>query len=72
MAGVRFLAAVRTFSLLHAVQTGSEVHPASFQMDPRVNRPSREADHPPPSNAEVKNNGATPPLPQRIRGIALN
>jgi hypothetical protein len=28
-----------------------------------VKRPGREADHSPPSNGEVKNGGATPPLP---------
>jgi hypothetical protein len=28
-----------------------------------VKRPGREADHPPPSSAEVKNCGAIPPLP---------
>jgi hypothetical protein len=27
-----------------------------------VKRPGREADHSPPSNAEVKNGGAVPPL----------
>jgi hypothetical protein len=28
----------------------------------RVTRPGREADHSPPSSAEVKNGGAVPPL----------
>jgi hypothetical protein len=28
-----------------------------------VKRPEREADHSPPSSAEVKNGGAIPPLP---------
>jgi hypothetical protein len=42
------------------VQTGSEVHPASCTMGtgesfPRgKTRPGREADHSPPSNAEVR------------------
>jgi hypothetical protein len=31
--GVRFPAGARTFSLRHRVSTGSEVHPASYQMD---------------------------------------
>jgi hypothetical protein len=30
---------------------------------PGVKRPRREANHSPPSNAEVKNGGAIPPLP---------
>jgi hypothetical protein len=48
------------FSLLHVVQTGSGVHPASYPMgtagalSPEVKRPGREADHSPPTNAEVK------------------
>jgi hypothetical protein len=29
-----------------------------------VQRPGREADHSPPSSAEVKNGGAVPPLPR--------
>jgi hypothetical protein len=40
------------------VQTGPEAHPASCTMGtgsfPRVKRPGRGADHPPPSSAEVK------------------
>jgi hypothetical protein len=30
---------------------------------PGVERPGREADHSPPSSAEVNNGGVTPPLP---------
>jgi hypothetical protein len=30
---------------------------------PGVKRPGREADHSPPSSAEVRNGGAIPPLP---------
>jgi hypothetical protein len=48
----------REFSVLHNVQTGFGVHPASYPMGtggglfPRdVNRPGREADHWPPSSA---------------------
>jgi hypothetical protein len=33
-----------------------------FQRVPGVKRPGREANHSPPSNAEVKKSGATPPL----------
>jgi hypothetical protein len=50
------------FSLLHVVQTGSEAHPASYPMgiggvgvlSPGVKRKGREADHSPPTSAEVK------------------
>jgi hypothetical protein len=42
---------------LHVVQTGSGVHPTSYQMDALstgVKRLGREADQSPPANAEVK------------------
>jgi hypothetical protein len=32
-------------------------------VSPQVKGPGSEADHAPPSSAEVKNGGATPPLP---------
>jgi hypothetical protein len=46
-------------SLLHVVQTGYGVHPISYPMGtagsfPGVKRPGREADHLPPTSAEVK------------------
>jgi hypothetical protein len=55
-------------SLLHCVQTGSGAHPSSQPMGtggsfPKVKRQEREADHSPPSSAEVKNGGAIRPLP---------
>jgi hypothetical protein len=31
-----------------------------------VKQPIHEADHPPPSSAEVKNGGAIPPTPQYV------
>jgi hypothetical protein len=41
------------------VQTGPEIHPASYKTGtgswPRVKRPGRGADHPPPTSAEVTN-----------------
>jgi hypothetical protein len=45
--------------LLHVVQTGSEAHLASYPMGtrgspPGVKQPGREADHSPPTSAEVK------------------
>jgi hypothetical protein len=47
------------FSLLYIVQTGSGVHPISYKMGtgssfPGVKRQGREADHSPPTSAEVK------------------
>jgi hypothetical protein len=45
----------------HRVQTGFGVYPASYPMDPGgpfpggKARPGNEADHSPPSSAEVKN-----------------
>jgi len=47
------------FSLHHRVQTGSWAHPAPMQwvqgaLSLWVKRPSREADHSPPSSDEVK------------------
>jgi hypothetical protein len=46
-------------SLLHIVQTGSGVHPTSYKMGtggsfPGVKQQGREADHSPPTSAEVK------------------
>jgi hypothetical protein len=46
-------------SLLHIVQTGSEVHPTSYKMGtagsfPGLKRQGREADHSAPTSAEVK------------------
>jgi hypothetical protein len=47
------------FPLLSTDQTGSEAHPASYPMGtgghfPGGKRPGREADHSPPTSAEVK------------------
>jgi hypothetical protein len=55
-------------SSLHNGHTGPGVHPVSSHcvpgtLYPGVKRPAREADHSPPSSAEVKNGGAIPPLP---------
>jgi hypothetical protein len=54
--------------LLHSIQTGSEANTFSYPMGTRgsflgAKRPGREVDHSPPFNSEVKNGGATPPLP---------
>jgi hypothetical protein len=56
---VRFPAEAGNFSLHHSVQNGFWAHPVSYPMGTRdlslgVKRPGREADHSPPSSAEVK------------------
>jgi hypothetical protein len=56
---VRFPAGPGNFSLHHRVQTGSEPTQSPIQWVPRdlsigVKRPGYEADHSPPSSAEVK------------------
>jgi hypothetical protein len=56
---VRFPAGAGNFSFHHRVQNGSGAHPASYPMGTRgsslvIKRPGREADHSPPSSAEVK------------------
>jgi hypothetical protein len=58
---VRFPAEAKDFSSSLCVQTGSGAHPASCRMgtgDPSPEgkaRPGRDADHSPPSSAEVVN-----------------
>jgi hypothetical protein len=51
---VRFPAGTGNFSLHHRVQNGSGAHPASYPMGTRGCFPEGEADHSPPSSAEVK------------------
>jgi hypothetical protein len=60
------------------IKNGSGDHPASHKMgtgsiSPGVKRQRREADHSPPSRAEVKNSEAIPPLPHTTswRGVKL-
>jgi hypothetical protein len=55
----RFPVGAENLSLHRRVQNGSGAHPASYQWVPGVlslgiKRPRREADHSPPSSAEVK------------------
>jgi hypothetical protein len=52
--GVRFPAGAGNFSLNHRVQNGSGAHPAPYPMGIRGYFPGREADHSPPTIAEVK------------------
>jgi hypothetical protein len=66
-AGVRFSAGTRIFSIPYNFQIGSGDHSTSCPADTDgycrgVKRADREANHTPPSSAEVKNNGAIPPL----------
>jgi hypothetical protein len=62
---VRFrFPAMQDLSLLHSVQTATGAHPASYPVGTEgVKLPEREADHSPPSSAQVKNGGTIPPLP---------
>jgi len=58
--GVRFLSGAGNFFLRHRIQRGFGAHPDSYRTGtggpyPGVKRPGREADHSPPSSAEVKN-----------------
>jgi hypothetical protein len=66
-------------SLLHVVQNGSGVRPASYPMgiggalSPRIKRPGREADHSPPTSDEVKKNvDQYIHSPIRLQGAVLN
>jgi hypothetical protein len=53
---VRSPAGSKSFSSNLCVQTGSEAHPASCTMGTGGKaRPGRDADHSPPSSAEIKN-----------------
>jgi hypothetical protein len=66
------------FSLHHRVQNGFGAHAASCPMGtrgsfPGVKRPAREADHSPPSSAEVKEwveLYTHPPIP--LHGVVLS
>jgi hypothetical protein len=66
---VRFPAGAGNVSLHHRVQSGSGAHPASYPMGTRalsvvVKRLEREADHSPPSSAEVKHAWSYTSTPQ--------
>jgi hypothetical protein len=56
---IRFLVGAGNFSLHHCIQNGSGAQPASYSMGARalslgVKWKEHEADHSPPSSAEVK------------------
>jgi hypothetical protein len=68
---VRFPVGAGNFSLHHRVQNGSGDHPASYPVGTRGSfpggkRPGREADHSPPSSAEVKNAWSYTSTPQYV------
>jgi hypothetical protein len=48
---------IRDFYVLHSVQAGSAIYPASDPVVPMLKRQGREADHSPLFSAEVKNGG---------------
>jgi len=64
----------RIGSLRQCVRTGSGAHPALYQMgNPEVKRPGSEANHSPPSTAEVKTvwcHISTPPV--CLHDVVLN
>jgi hypothetical protein len=75
---VRFPTGAGNSSLHHRVQTSSGAHPASYPMCTRgsflgVKRPGREADHSPPSSADVKNAWSYTSIPPiRLHGVVLS
>jgi hypothetical protein len=54
------------FFLRHRLQTGSEAHPVSYPVSTRDSFPGGEADHSPPSSAEVKNVWSYTSTPQYV------
>jgi hypothetical protein len=64
---VRFPAEVRNFPLLHSIQIGSAIRPASYKRCIRgyfagVKRQVRKTDHSSLLNVDVKSDGAITPL----------
>jgi hypothetical protein len=75
--GLRYPTGTGNFSLRHRLQTDSGAHSASYPVGttcsfPGVKWPGLEADHSPPSNAEVKNERSyTSSPPPRLYGVVL-
>jgi hypothetical protein len=75
---VRFPAGAGNLSLHHRSQTGSGAHLDCYPIGnrgslPGVKRPGREADHSPPSGAEVKNTRSYISTPQvRLHDVVLS
>jgi hypothetical protein len=75
---VRFPAGAGNFSLHHRDQNGCGAYPASYPVGTGtlslgIKRPGREADHSPPSGAEIKNAWSytfTPPI--CLHGVVLS
>jgi hypothetical protein len=65
-----FLFSTASRSALEPIQPSTEWVPGT--VSPQVKRPGREDDLSPPSSAEVKNDGAIPPLPIYLHGVVLN
>jgi hypothetical protein len=68
---VRFLVGAGNFSLHHRVRNGSEAHPVSYPIGTRGcclggESAGCEADHSPPSSAEVKNVWSYTSTPQYV------
>jgi hypothetical protein len=68
---VQFPVGAGNFTLHQRVQKSSGAHPASYSMGTGVpslgaKRPGREADHSPPSSAEVKNAWKYTSIPQYV------
>jgi hypothetical protein len=60
------------FSLLQIVQTDSGSHPGSYHMGPQwVKRQGHEADHSPPTSAEVKKTWTYTSTPPCLQGMCL-
>jgi hypothetical protein len=54
------------FFLPYVVQTGSSAHPAFYRIGTGVKRPGSEADHTPPTSAEVKKTWAYTSIPPYV------
>jgi hypothetical protein len=74
---VRFSAGSRDFTLFHSIQIGFGVQGVSYPIGsggyfPGVKLTGSEANHSPPSCAEVDNVETIPPFPHKIHGVMLN
>jgi hypothetical protein len=70
-------AGARDFQFLHSVQTGSGAHPTSYSMGTGGSflggkAAGREADHSPPSSAQVKMMDLYLNSPKCFHGVVLN
>jgi hypothetical protein len=70
--GVPLSAEARDFSLFHRVQTGSSHIMGIRALSLGIKWQGREADHSPPSSAQVKNGGDVSLLSTRLYGVVLD